>query len=81
MLAAAHDHAVIRDNRTKRIFSVADPGKGPGAPLFLVQTEAQRAEKNLLGDRAPTHLRVLISGSECPPRSDPALTSLAQSFG
>ena len=70
MLAAAHDHAVIRNNRTKSIFSVADPGEGPGAPLFLVQTEARRAEKNLLADRAPTHLR-----------SDPALTSLAQSFG
>ena len=45
MLAAAHDHEVLRNNRTKRIFSVADPGEGPGAPLFLVQTEARRAEK------------------------------------
>lgn len=53
MLAAAHDHKVIRNNRTKSIFSVADPGEGPGAPLFLVQTEARRADKNLLGDRAP----------------------------
>ena len=39
MLAAAHDHEVIRNNRTKSIFSAADPGEGPGAPLFLVQTE------------------------------------------
>ena len=60
MLAAAHDHEVIRNNRTKRILSAADPGEGPGAPLFLVQTETRRAEKNLLGDRAPSHLRVLI---------------------
>ena len=58
MLAATHDHEVIRNNRTKSIFSLADPGEGPGAPLFLVQTEARRAEKNLLGDRAPTYLKV-----------------------
>ena len=31
MLAAAHDHEVIRNNRTKSIFSAADPGEGPGA--------------------------------------------------
>ena len=35
---------------------MADPGEGPrGArpPLFLDQTEAQRAQKNFLGDRPP----------------------------
>ena len=36
--------------------TMADPGEGPGgpsSPLFLVQTEAQGAEKNFLGDQAP----------------------------
>ena len=35
---------------------MADPGEGPGgpgAPLFLNQTEARRAQKNFLGDRLP----------------------------
>ena len=37
-------------------FAVADPGEGPGGPslplpLFLDQTEAQRAEKKCFGDR------------------------------
>lgn len=27
---------------------MADPGKAPGSPLFLVTTEAPRAEKNFL---------------------------------
>ena len=37
------------------ISTVQDPGKGSGgpAPLFLDQTEAQRAEKILFGDRPP----------------------------
>ena len=34
MLAAAHDHEVIRNNRTKSIFSAADPEEGPGPPYF-----------------------------------------------
>lgn len=36
--------------------TMADPGEGPGgpsSPLFLVQTEAQGAEKNFFGDQAP----------------------------
>ena len=37
-------------------------GRGPGPPSFLDQTEAQRAEKNVL-ETAPLH----ISGSGCPP--------------
>ena len=32
--------------------ALADQGRGPGSPLFLDQTEAQRAEK-FGGDRAP----------------------------
>ena len=36
----------------KRVESVADPGERPH-PLFLAQTEARRAEKIFLGDRAP----------------------------
>ena len=55
---------------------MADPGKGPGGPapppLFLDQTEAQKAKKNFFGDhpppplskglddRAPTYLKVWI---------------------
>ena len=29
-------------------------GEGPDLPLFLDQTEAQRAEKTSFGDRSPT---------------------------
>ena len=44
---------------------MADPGEGPGepapAPLVLEQTDAQRAEKNILGDRLPLpYLKVWI---------------------
>ena len=44
--------------------TMADPGKGAGEPvppLFLDQTEAQRAEKGFLRPLS------LISGSEWPP--------------
>ena len=44
--------------------TMADPGKGaeePVPPLFLDQTEAQRAEKDFLRPLS------LISGSEWPP--------------
>ena len=40
--------------------TMADPGEGPGgpsSPLFLVQTEAQGAEKNFFGDQAPLIVR------------------------
>ena len=39
-------------------YSVADPGEGPvgSPPLFLDQTEAQRAEKNFFGDLSPPPL-------------------------
>ena len=30
---------------------MADPGEGPGLPLFLAQTEARLAEKVFFGDR------------------------------
>ena len=45
-------------------FTVMDPGGpgGPGTPLFLDQTEAQRAEKYVFGDWVP----LLISGSGRP---------------
>ena len=46
------------------VFSVADPGEGPGGgrlPLFLDQTEAPKAEKNLFGDRDPPYPKVWIS--------------------
>ena len=36
---------------------------GGWAPLFLDQTEAQRAEKNLFGDPLPPYLRVWMIGS------------------
>ena len=35
---------------------MGDPGKAPGPPLFLVQTEAPRAEKNLLQTGPPPRL-------------------------
>ena len=41
------------------LFSVVDPGEGPGGPgppLFFDQNEARRAEKNFLGDRPPPPL-------------------------
>ena len=37
---------------------MADPGeglRGPGHPLFLDQTEAQRAEKNFFGELRTPH--------------------------
>ena len=39
-------------------FPVADPGEGPGgaAPLFLDQSEAQRAEKRIFFEAAPPPL-------------------------
>ena len=45
--------------------AVADLGEVPGGgrpPLFLDQTEAQRAEKNLFGDPLPPYLRVWMIG-------------------
>ena len=41
---------------------VADTGEGPGAPQFLDQTEARRAEKFLGGD-----LRVWMTATPPPP--------------
>ena len=44
--------------------AVADLGEVPGGlrpPLFLDQTEAQRAEKNLFGDPPPPYLRVWMT--------------------
>ena len=49
---------------------MADPGKGPGTPLFLDQSEAQRAEKNVLETTLPTYLRVWM-----PPPPPPPLVS------
>ena len=45
------------------VFSVADPGEGPGGgrlPLFLDQTEAPKAEKYLFGDQDPPYPKVWI---------------------
>ena len=45
------------------VFSVADPGEGPGGgrlPLFLDQTEAPKAEKYLFGDQDPHYPKVWI---------------------
>ena len=41
-------------------WTVADPRKAPGLPLFLVQTEAPRAEKNFLETGQPAYLKVWI---------------------
>ena len=47
------------NNRVKGIIALADPPPpNPPHPLFLDQTEAQRVEKIVFGDRAP-----FISGS------------------
>ena len=46
------------------LFSVVDPGEGPGGPgrpLFFDQNEARRAEKNFLGDCPPPYLRVWMT--------------------
>ena len=46
------------------LFSVVDPGEGPGGPgppLFFDQNEARRAEKKFLGDRPPPYLRVWMT--------------------
>ena len=69
MLAAAHDHKVIRNNRTKSIFSVADPGRGPGPPYFWSKLRPEGLTKTFWETGPP---------SKGP---YPALTSPAQSFG
>ena len=43
MLAAAHDHEVIRNSRTKSIFSAADPGEGP--PYFWSKLRPEGPKK------------------------------------
>ena len=51
---------------------MADPGEGPGLPLFLGQTEARLAEKVFFGDRP----RLSKGLDDPPPLShglDPAL--------
>ena len=51
-----------------------DPGARPppqpppsALPIFLDQTEARRAEKNFLGDRPPSYLRVWMTTPTLPP--------------
>lgn len=48
------------ERKENRAFSVADPGGGPGAPLFLDETKARRAEKNFFFEISPLppYLRV-----------------------
>ena len=51
---------------------MADPGKGPGRPLFLEQTEAQKTDSCFLRPPSPP----LSKGLDYPPLSqdlDPAL--------
>ena len=52
------------ERKENRTFSVADPGGGPGAPLFLDETKARRAEKKFCLRSAPSPL---ISGFGRPP--------------
>ena len=54
------------ERKENRTFLVADPGAGPGAPLFLDETTARRAEKNFFLRLAPSPL---ISGFGRPPPS------------
>ena len=44
-----HVHTALK--RVTKLIPVADPGEGPGLPLFLGQTEARLAEKVFFGDR------------------------------
>ena len=44
------------ERKENRTFSVADPEGGPGAPLFLDETKARRAEKNFFLRSAPSPL-------------------------
>ena len=44
------------ERKENRTFSVADPGGGPGAPLFLDETKARRAEKKFFLRSAPSPL-------------------------
>ena len=48
------------ERKENRTFSVADPEGGPGAPLFLDETKARRAEKNFFFEISPLppYLRV-----------------------
>ena len=46
---------------------MGDPGENP--PLFLDQTEAQRAEKNFFQDHPPLYPRVWMTASPPPPQS------------
>ena len=44
--------------------TVEDPGEAPGGPgphLFLDRTDARRAEKKILLDRAPSYFRVWMT--------------------
>ena len=47
------------------LYALVDPGEGPGArsPLFLDETEAQRAEKKFFETGLPPYLRVLMTGA------------------
>ena len=47
---------------------MADPGEGPGAPLFLDQNEARRAEKIFFEAASPPDLRVWMTAP--PPPSE-----------
>ena len=70
-LHVRHQQAQLRSVtvQKQRQKLVADPGVGPGAPppLFLDQTEVQRAEKNFSGDWGPPpYLRVWMTASPPP---------------
>ena len=40
--------------------TLADQGRGPASPIFLDQTEAQRAKKNFWETAPPHYLKVWI---------------------
>ena len=48
---------------------MADPRGARASPLFLDQTEAQRAEKNFLGDCPPSLFKGLDDQAPPPPLS------------
>ena len=55
------------ERKENRTFSVADPGGAPGAPLYLDETKARRAEKNFFWDQPPPPLSQGLEDRPPPP--------------
>ena len=62
------DHSYSKYSSLYRSGGPRGGSRGGRPPLFLDQTEARRAEKNLFGDPLPPYLRVWMIGP--PPLSE-----------